>query len=297
MAGSIAERVYHLKRSRWSVLAGVLPILSVYVALLVIPMLLLGQFSLYRKLTGEMGQVVLIREVSLANYAKFLASPFYFRILKDTLVMALTVTGLCVLLGYPVAFSLSRARRWKGILYLLVLAPFFVSVVIRTYGWMVILGHNGLVNWLLLASGLVTAPVPLIYNYTGILIGVTHIMLPYMVITLEAVLRKIDRSLIEAAQGLGANPWQAFSRVIFPLSLPGLLAGSLLVFALSVSIFTTPSLMGGGRIHLMSTIIYEETMGQVNWPSGAMLAWVLLVTTLAVLGLSQLAARRFEWRR
>lgn len=297
MAGSIAERVYHLKRSRWSVLAGVLPILLVYGALLVIPMLLLGQFSLYRKLTGEMGQVVLIREVSLANYAKFLASPFYFRILKDTLVMALTVTGLCVLLGYPVAFSLSRARRWKGILYLLVLAPFFVSVVIRTYGWMVILGHNGLVNWLLLASGLVTAPVPLIYNYTGILIGVTHIMLPYMVITLEAVLRKIDRSLIEAAQGLGANPWQAFSRVIFPLSLPGLLAGSLLVFALSVSIFTTPSLMGGGRIHLMSTIIYEETMGQVNWPGGAMLAWVLLVTTLAVLGLSQLAARRFEWRR
>jgi putative spermidine/putrescine transport system permease protein len=149
----LSQGIYRFKNAEWSFVIAVAPILAVYSVLLVLPVLLLGRFSFYQKVSGVEGQIILIRDLS-----------FYLRVLKDTLVMALTVTALCTILGYPVAYGLSRAKRWKSTLYVLVLTPFLVSVVIRTYAWMVILSYSGPVNWAMRSLGLINEPVQLIYN-------------------------------------------------------------------------------------------------------------------------------------
>ncbi len=223
---------------------------------------------------------------TLANYTRFLGDPFYLGILARTLRIALLTTLATAALGYPVAYHLTRCTgRARAYLTLLIVAPLLVSVVVRTFGWLVILGPNGLVNAALRGLGVVSEPVRLLYTETAIVIGLTHVFLSFMVLSVAASLQRIDPALLRAAQNLGATGRQAFLRVTLPLSLPGVAAGSLIVFTLSSSAFITPALLGGARVKVMSYLAYQQTLLLSDWPYGGAIAFVLVaLTALCVLG-------------
>jgi putative spermidine/putrescine transport system permease protein len=219
-------------------------------------------------------------EWTLANYVRFLGDPFYLGTLHATLVLGGTVTGLAIVLGYPVAYGLARARhRGKTVLRLCVVAPLLVSVVIRTYGWIVLLAGNGVVNQALLALRLVDEPVKFLFTHTGVTIGLVHFALPVAILSLVGVIEAVDPALEEAARGLGAGPVQTFLRVTLPLTVPGIAAGSMLVFALTVAAFVTPALMGGPSLIVLSTLIYQQMTVTLEWGFGAAVATILLVVT------------------
>ena len=222
-------------------------------------------------------------DFTLANYSKFLTDWFYLSILADTFLLGAIVVSACVVLAYPVAYFLARTRsRWRGVLIFLVVAPLLISVVIRNLGWLPLLGSNGLVNWFLLTFGIVEEPLKLIHNFTGVAIGLTHSVLPFMILTLTTVIQRIDPTIEEAALNLGASPWQTFWRVVFPLSRPGLLGGYLLVFTLTISAFTTPALMGGKRVMVMATYIEQQVRFVLNYAFGATTAVILMIAAIAL---------------
>ena len=192
---------------------------------------------------------------SLAHYEKALTDGLYVRVLLDTLLIAAYVSVACLVLGYPVAYFLSIASSpWPAIGFAFVLLPFWTSVLVRTYGWMVLLGRNGIVNRALLDAGLIDTPLPLLNNMAGVLIGMTHVLLPYMVFPLYAVMKRMDRGILLAAEGMGASGWQVFRRIYLPLTLPGVLAGVTLVYVLSIGFFITPALLGGGKVDRKSVV-------------------------------------------
>jgi putative spermidine/putrescine transport system permease protein len=220
---------------------------------------------------------------SLANYEKALTDGLYVRVLLDTLLIAAYVSAICLVLGYPVAYLLAvTPGRWAAIGLAFVLLPFWTSILVRTYGWMVLLGRNGIINRALLDSGLVSAPLPLLNNMTGVLIGMVHVLLPYMIFPLYAVMRRMDPALAAAAEGLGAPGWQVFRRIYFPLTLPGVLAGVTLVYVLSIGFFITPALLGGGKVAMMAVLIEHQVRTFLNWGFASALSAVLLVATLLV---------------
>jgi putative spermidine/putrescine transport system permease protein len=228
-------------------------------------------------------------EWTLANYARFLGDPFYLGILLETLVIGAAVVAVCATIGYPVAYFLARTRsRWRGVLTFAVVAPMLISVVVRNLGWLPILGDSGLVNWVLLNTGLVSSPVKLIYNTTGVIIGLSHALSPFMILSLVTAIRKIEPELEEAAQNLGAGPLETFWRVVLPLSRPGLLAGGLLVFTLAAAAYITPAMMGGKRVLVMALYIEQQIRSVLNYPFGATASVVLLV----VVGTATLLALR-----
>jgi putative spermidine/putrescine transport system permease protein len=259
--------------------------LLVFAALFLAPLAHLFVISLFRFDRA----VGLVAEPSLENYRRVLADPFHLGILWRTLKIGVLATLTSLVLGYPVAYHLSRTTpRRRTWLTLLVLAPLLVSVVVRSFGWLVILGPNGLVNALLVRLGLVSDPLRLLYTEGAIVIGLTHVFLSFMVLSIAAALGRIDPALVRAAQNLGASPLQTFVRVVFPLSLPGVVAGSLIVFTLSTSAFITPALLGGPRVKVMSYLAYQQTLMLSDWPAGGAIAFVLL----AVSGLSVLVYLR-----
>jgi putative spermidine/putrescine transport system permease protein len=200
------------------------------------------------------------------------------------------VTLFCLLLGYPMAVLLLKAQeRWQKILTICILLPFWTSVLVRTYAWMILLGRNGLINMVLMKSGIIQSPIQLMFNTTGTLIGMTHIMLPYMIFPLYSVMRNIDPRLMPAAYNLGAKPWQAFLKVFFPLSLPGVLGGGILVFIISLGFFITPALMGGQQDLMVAVLIERRVMQLLQWGLSGALSLVLLVATLLLV----LVVRRF----
>jgi putative spermidine/putrescine transport system permease protein len=230
----------------------------------------------------------------VANYVRFLSDPFYRQVLLDTLLLGFEVTAVALVVGFPVALSLSRARGWqRGALYFAVLMPLLTSVVARTFGWMILLGNNGFINRTLIAAGLISAPVRLMYSQTGVVIALAEVLLPFMILALDAALLNISPSLYEAARNLGAGPARIFLRITVPLTMPGVISGSLLVFTLTISAFVTPSLIGGGRVKVMPTLIYQQAMTILDWPFGAAIAFILLFTILILttVGL-RLAERR-----
>jgi len=276
----VADRIHAWKSGRLAFLPGLLPALLLYGGLLVVPMLVLGRYSFYEMRPGG---VRVLAVWTTANYRRFFTDGFYLGVLGETLLTGLLVVVACTVLSYPIAYVLARLRRGKALLFLMVLAPFLVSQVVKTYGWMVILSGQGFLNWVLLGTGLTTERVQLLYSRTGIVIGMVHVLIPFMILTLESVLRQISDDLLDAARSLGAPESQVFFKVVLPLSLPGLVAGSLLVFSLAVSIFTTPALMGGDRVQLMSNFIYKRAVSLLDWPLAAVGAWVLLVTALLII--------------
>ena len=227
-----------------------------------------------------------------APWRELLATPLYRDALFRTFRLSLTVTLACLVLGYPVAYLLARARGWRGQLLLaLVVAPFWISVLARSFTWMVLLQRQGAVNRLLLTLGVVREPVPLVYNELGVHIGMIHVLLPYMILSLYGAMRGIDPGLLRAAAGLGATEWQAFRRVWWPLSRAGVGAGSLLLFVVALGFFITPALLGGGKVTTLAMLIEAHVSQTQDWPLASALGLVLLVATVAALIPAQRALR------
>jgi putative spermidine/putrescine transport system permease protein len=232
---------------------------------------------------------------TLEHYAKVMGDLYYWEVLLLTFKLSLYVTLATFLIGYPLAYYIVRhvkSRLIRSLLYIVVVTPLFTSNIVRAFGWMVLLGRRGLVNDVLIATGAIGSPLPLLYGQTSIVIGLTYIMAPFMVLTVASVLQNIDRSLDDAARDLGAGAWTTFWRVTFPLSLPGVVAGSLIVFTLSVSAYVTPSILSGGRQNVTSMLIFQQYGAILNFQFGAALSVVLLVTALILVGVYLIALDR-----
>jgi len=221
-------------------------------------------------------------ELTTAIYREVLGTGYYWSVIGRSFWVSFVATATCILLGYPLAFYLVRVapRKYKRCVFMIVIAPLFTSAVIRAMAWLVILGRRGLVNEALLAAGLIEEPLRLLYSQAAVIIGLVYIMIPFMVLTVAAVLENVSKTLEEAARDLGATPLGAFCRVTFPLTLPGVLAGSFLVFALCLSSYVTPAVLGGGRNKVMAMLIFEQFMRLFNWHLGAGISCVMLVITL-----------------
>lgn len=218
---------------------------------------------------------------TVANYSRMLTDAYYLSVLWQTVRVGLLTTFFCALLGYPVAYHLARSRgAIRGVGMFLLLCPLLVSTVIRAFGWIVLLGDKGVINQGLRALGL--APLRLLYTETAVVIGMTQFLLPFMALPLMAAIERIPRNLEEAARNLGAGGPGVFRLVILPLSLPGLVAGSLLVYAITISAVITPILMGGRRTPMLGTQIYEHVLVTFNWPFAASLSMVIILVTLLV---------------
>lgn len=197
--------------------------------------------------------------------------------------IAAIVTLLVLVIGYPMSYALSRA---KGLVFtailLCIVLPYFTSTIVRTYAWMVLLGRNGLINQVLVGLGLVNEPLQLMYNRTGVVIGMTYVLLPYMVLTLFAAMRAVDPRLLQAAEGMGASPARVFFRVFMPLTMHGVIAGVLITFILAIGFFITPALMGGPGDIMIAMLIEREVELTYNWPTAALMTIVLLTVTLVL---------------
>src|SRR5262249_2021033 len=221
--------------------------------------------------------------LTVRHYTKLLSDSYYLEIIGRTLALGLTVTSATLVIGYPVAFFLARTRsRWRNWLTFLVVFPLLLNLVVRTFGWMALLAQNGLVNQALQSVGLLHAPVKLLFNFTGLLVGLTHIFLPFMVLVLVGAIQNIPRDVEDAARVLGASWGSAFVRVTLPLSMPGVLSGSILVFVLTISALVTPRLLGGPPYPGMPPLISAGSLERPNWPAGAAQARSLPARVLAL---------------
>jgi len=218
------------------------------------------------------------------HYARIVNDPYYLEVIWTTLRIGLLTTGLALLIGYPLAHWMARIRSRAGhaLLLMAVLAPMLTGIVVRTFAWMTLLSDKGVINQVLISAGLTTKPLQLMYNETGIVIGLVHIYVPFMVLTLTGVIGRIDERLEQAAENLGASPLRAFVEVTLPLSLPGILAGSLLVFALAISAYVTPILLGGFQIMTLPILIYQQISANFNIGFAAALGMMLLVISLVL---------------
>ena len=222
--------------------------------------------------------------LSLVHYLRMIEQPSYARIFRMTFEVSLITTVLCILLGYPLAYVLSQLpRRAANLCMIAVLLPFWTSLLVRTYAWLVLLQRQGLINSWGIKLGLWDQPLSLVHNLNGTLIGMVHIMLPFLVLPVYASMRAIDRDLLKAAANLGASPVLAFWKVFFPLSLPGLSAGALIVFILCLGFYVTPAVLGGGKVILVSNRIANDIEIFFNWGAASALGVVLLALTLAFL--------------
>jgi putative spermidine/putrescine transport system permease protein len=255
------------------------------------PLLLLARISFMGYEAGH----GIIPAWQMANYKKFFFDPFYRDILWGTLLLGAEVTALCLVLGFPLAYALSRARGLKrAVLFFCILMPLLTSTVVRTFGWMILLGNNGFINHTLMRFHLIAAPLRLMYNATGVVIALGEVLLPFMVLSIDTALLNINPSLYEAAQNLGARGSRIFFRITLPLSLPGIVSGCVLVFTGTLSAFVTPTLIAGARFKVMSTIIYQQAMALLDWPFGAAIAFTMLI---AILILFVASLRLTEQRR
>lgn len=223
---------------------------------------------------------------TLNNYIEAISDPFNWRILGRTMWYAFLTTILTLVLGYPMAYHMSRASgRTKGLLLMLLVSPLLVGVIIRSYGWMILLADKGLINTTLLKWGLITRSLKLMYNPFGVMVGMVHIYLPFMVLSLAGNLQSIHPDVEMAGRSLGAGPWRTFWRITWPLSLPGVFAGSLLVWILAVSAYVIPALLGGNNVLTSPMLVVQTVMDKFNWPLGSAQAMVLFLVTLAVVWL------------
>jgi putative spermidine/putrescine transport system permease protein len=268
------------------------PVLLVFLVFFAVPVLILFGSSFERIDTATFR---VVEPLTLFNYRRFLFDGYYLGVLLGTLKISLLVTLAALVTGYPVAAYLARARpRERAILMLLIVSPLLVSLVIRSFGWVIVLGPKGLVNAALLGLGLVKAPVKLIYTETAVVVGLTHVFYPFMVLAVYSALQNIDPAVVRAARNLGAGPLQTFWRVTLPLSVPGVVAGSLIVFALAVSSFVTPTLLGGPWVKVVAYLAWEQNLVVLDWGFAAAIAVILLVVTaLVMLVYSQLVQRRW----
>ncbi|HXJ77194.1 MAG TPA: ABC transporter permease [Candidatus Methylomirabilis sp.] len=262
---------------------GLLGVVFVLPGLLVLIVALLGPLALIAgiSLMTYSPTKIWLPVFTGANYAR-LADAYYLGVTWTTVKIGLVTTGVCAVLGWPVAYFLARVRsRWLGLYMFLLVTPLMVSSVIRIFGWLVILGRQGLVNATLRGLGLGT--VELLGHAPAVVVGLVELLLPFMVLPLMAAIERVPESLEEAARNLGATSWQVFRRVLLPLSVPGLVSGSLLVYSVAISALVTPALMGGRKVRMLGNLVYDEVLTSMNWPFASSLAVVLLCITGAVM--------------
>lgn len=233
---------------------------------------------------------------TLANYIRFLSDTFYIGQTLNTLMIGFICTIVCLVLGFPVAWQLARGNsRFRGLAYGIVLSPLLVGIVIRSYGWTILLGNNGVINRTLMNLGIVDRPVGLMYNTLGIVIALSHVFLPFMILPIMNAIQGIDPSLESAARSLGASKATIFRRIVLPLAMPGIQAGCILTFVLSLSAYVTPSLIGGSKVKTMAVSVVDALVDTFQWPFGSALALGLAVTGgLIVIAFS--LATRMKWK-
>ncbi|CAD5260700.1 putative spermidine/putrescine transport system permease protein [Bosea sp. 62] len=276
-------------RPRQGLTAGLLigPATGLVIVTLLVPLALLARYSLNR----YDRHAFMVEALTLDNYLRFVTDPFYTNVFERTVGIALSTTVLCLVLAFPIAYRLARTQsRWKSIGLLAVILPLFIGGTVRALGWMGVLGRGGLVDAAYTALGGPGAT--LLYTTFAVSVGILSINLPYMILTLQSVIEGIDIRLEEAAENLGADPARRFWHVILPLSLPGIGTGSILVFILAMNAYATPYLLGGSRFQMMAPMLYREYAQNNNWPFAAAIAFILMITTLALTGLSSLVVQR-----
>lgn len=261
-------------RERWSLFSLSLPALLLVICVLVIPV----GWLFWLSFLSDAG------EFSLEHYRRLASQASYARIFRTTFEVSLVTTGLCIILGYPLAYLLAQLpRRLAAICMVAVLLPFWTSVLVRTYAWLALLQRQGLINDWGIGAGLWAEPLPLVHNLFGTLIGMTHIMLPYLVLPLYGSMKAINSDYLKAAANLGASPVRAFWSVYLPMTLPGLVAGSTIVFILCLGFYVTPALLGGGKVILVSMRIATDIEMFFNWGAASALGVVLLILTVTLL--------------
>jgi putative spermidine/putrescine transport system permease protein len=220
---------------------------------------------------------------TLDNYVRLLSDPFYLKVIWKTLQLGLIVTAITLLLGYPLAFFLARTRsKFKNILTYLVFMPLMVGIVVRAYGWIVILGHEGALNNLLIGLGFLERPFRFLYTSHAVVVGLIEVLLPFMVMPLLSSIEKIDPHVEEAARALSATRLQTFRRVTLPLSLPGIVSGSLMVFSLTITAYALPALLGGAKVKMISALAYDAMLVGYNWPFGSAIGIVMIVVSSVI---------------
>ncbi|MGG0815101.1 ABC transporter permease [Paenibacillus alvei] len=271
----------------WVAMLLLVPSLIVILGVFVLPMLYMFVISIRED--GGAGAY------TLAQYRLFIQDPYYLEVLWRTIKLSLYTVIVCLLLGYPVAMYMAQATpKMRGFITFLIISPHLISVVIRNFGWVVILGDNGFINNSLISLGVIEKPLRLLYNELGVVIGLADSLIVYMVLAVATSLYAVDASLYKAAGILGASRSRMFFSVTLPLSMPGIFAGTTLVFSLAMSAFVTPALMGGTSVKVMPVIAYEKMMAAYDWSLGAALAFLLLGSTL---GLVALFTRMVETKR
>ena len=273
---SEALRLHKIKE-QWMILGLAAPSIFSIIAIIMIPV----GWLFYLSFIGNGG------DFSLVNYQRMIEYKSYARVYLITFQVSILTTLLCVLIGFPLAYFLAQLpQKIAGVLMLTVLLPFWTSLLVRTYAWLVLLQKKGLLNDFAIQIGLWETPVKLVHNMTGTLIGMAHIMLPFLILPLYGAMRRIEPEMMHAASNLGAKPIQAFWKIFFPISLPGLVAGSLIVFVLCLGFYVTPAVLGGGRVDMIATQITAILENQFNWGAASALGVVLLVTTMIILYLA-----------
>lgn len=248
-----------------------LPALGLLILFFVLPVAILLTRSVTEPVPG------------LGNYAELLGSSTYLRIFANTFIVAGLVTFVSLLIGFPVAWALAiMPSRVASVVFAILLLSMWTNLLARTYAWMVLLQRTGVINKMLIGIGVIDKPLPLVNNLTGVTIGMTYIMLPFIILPLYGVIRKIDPAILQAAALCGANRWQSLVRVLLPLAMPGMAAGALMVFVMSLGYFVTPALLGGTANMMLAELIAQFVQSLVNWGMGGAAALVLLVVTLAL---------------
>ena len=259
------------RRRPWLLLS---PALITLVLLMILPIAIMVVFSFYEFVTAGVEKEI----YTTANWREFFTDGFYHMFLWKTVRVAAITAILCAAMGYPPAYFIAMTEyKHKWMLLLLLIVPFWISFTIRTFSWIHILGEQGVINVLLLKTGLIHEPLRLLYTEGAVIMGMIHFLLPYMILNVYVSIEGIDRNLISAARTLGCTPWQAFREVVLPLSLPGLMAGLLLCFVLAAGSYVTPQILGSTKDALFGNVIFDTIMGQLNWPMGSTLSIVLLV--------------------
>jgi putative spermidine/putrescine transport system permease protein len=258
---------------------------------LLVPLLILLRYS-FNKLGPRR---IMIETFAPDNYVKFFADPYYTGVLWTTLRVAALCTVVCLVMALPLAYVLARTQsRFKNVLIMLVVLPLFIGNAVRAAGWMTVFGAKGFLNVTLMQLGVITEPLQLMYTEGAVVVGIIAVNLPYMVLTLQSVIEGINRNVEEAAFSLGAGPVTMFRRVLLPLSLPGILAGTILTFILGMNAYATPVLLGGPKFKMMGPLVYGQFQLN-NWPFGASVAFILMTATLALTATANiLVQRRFR---
>ena len=270
----------------------VLPALVLFAAIVIVPLVMTVALSFH-----DWGQYKGIEPVFiLKNWREVLEDSYYWEVFGRTFRIAAIVTVLSAVFGAPEAYILNRMKSpWRGLFLLVILGPLLISVVARTLGWALLFGGNsGLVNKGLMSAGLISAPIPFMFTETGMIVALTHVLMPYMVLSVWAALQRLDPQIENAAVALGAGPLTTLRRIVLPQAMPGILSGAIIVFSLAASAFATPAIIGGRRLKVASTLAYDEFLNTLNWPLGATVAVILLVVlATVVIVANRLVERRY----